>query len=133
MKRLREMLYSAQFHMDKADRIIYGTPLMQSSGEALGEFVLAFLVKEDKLKHMEASIAWFTRLRVDLEFCVQQNIVKFRKRKPKIDKNGNPVPWEDPRDAVSPQKVEMFGLVAKIDSDICRWRASAQKGKTLCE
>lgn len=66
LKKLRERLYGAQFHMNKADRIIYGTPLMEASGQSLGEFVLAFLLNgEKKLEHLECSIAWFTRLRID--------------------------------------------------------------------
>ena len=133
MKKLRERLYSAQFHMQKAERIIYGTPLMQASGEALGAFVIAFTVKEEKEKYMDLCVAWFTRLRVDLEFCVQENIIKFKKRAPKTDKDGNPIPWDDPRDAVSSQKVEMFALVAKIDDDMCKWRSAALRGKTLRE
>ena len=127
LKQLRNKLYSAQFHMTKADRIIYGTPLMEASGRALGEFVLAFLVKEGKITHLENCIAWFTRLRVDLEFCAKQNIVKFKKRKPK---EGEP-PFTDKRDEVSSQEIELFALVATIDGDICKWRASLAKGKTL--
>lgn len=144
MKKLRERLYTAQFHMQKADRVIYGTPLMNASGEALGCFVLAFLLKEDKAKYMDACIAWFTRLRVDLEFCVQENIIHFAKRKPKgeiatgsqqtgQEPQGEPAAAVDPRDAVSTQKVELFRLVAKIDGDMCKWRASLAKGKTVCE
>ena len=125
LKQLRNKLYCSQFHMGKAERIIYGTPLMESCGQALGEFVLAFLVREDKVQHLEACIAWFTRLRVDLEFCVRQNIIHFKKREPKP---GEP-PFTDPRDAVSAQKIELFRLVAAIDEDICKWRARLAKGK----
>ncbi len=134
LKKLRERLYGAQFHMNKADRIIYGTPLMEASGQSLGEFVLAFLLNgEKKLEHLECSIAWFTRLRIDLEFCVSENIIKFKKREEKLDSNGNPIPFENPEDKVSTQKVELFRLVAKIDEDICKWRSALAKGKTVRE
>lgn len=134
LKKLREQLYGAQFHMNKADRIIYGTPLMEASGQSIGEFVLAFLINgEKKLEHLECSIAWFTRLRIDLEFCVSENIIKFKKREEKLDSNGNPIPFENPEDKVSTQKVELFRLVAKIDEDICKWRSALAKGKTVRE
>ena len=32
LKRLRNLMYQCQFLMQKADRIIYGTPLMAASG-----------------------------------------------------------------------------------------------------
>ena len=133
LKRLRVLLYQAQFHMTKTDRVIYGTPLMNACGEALGAFVVAFASQEDKLRYMNLCVGWFTRLRVDLEFCVQENIIKFAKRRPQKDGNGNEIPFDDPRDQVSPRKIELFELVATIDSDMCKWRASLSKGKTLCD
>lgn len=127
MKRLREMLYQAQFHMTKTDRIIYGTPLMNASGEALGAYVVAFETIETKQHYMDLCIGYFARLRADLEFCVQQNIIKFPKRTPKPDEDPN-----DPYNKVSSRKVELFALIAKIDKEIRSYRAST-KGKTLCD
>lgn len=125
LKRLRVMLYQAQFHMTKTDRVIYGTPLINACGEALGSFVIAFMSIETKQKYMDLSIGWFTRLRIDLEFCVQENIIKFKKRTPKPDEDP-----KDPRNEVNSQKVEMFKLIAEIDRDMCKWKASS-KGKSL--
>lgn len=133
MKRLREKLYGAQFHMTAVNRKIFGEPLMRSSSEAIGLFVLAFTVKDKKLEYLDQSFGWFVRLRVDMEFCVKENIIHFKERKPKKDKDGQPIPWADPRDAVSGQKLEMFELVAKIDKDICKWREHLAKGKSVCE
>lgn len=116
--RLREKVYGAQFHMTKADRMIYGQPLNNASGEALGNYILAFMNKENKLSYMDKCISWFTRLRVDLDFCVRENIIKFKKKQ---------------NNDVSSQKIELFAIIGKIDSDICKWRASLAKGKTLCE
>lgn len=133
LKRLRELLYGAQFHMTKADRIIFGTPLMESVGKSISSFVLAFTVNERRISYLEESVGHFAVLRTDLDFCIRENIIKWKRRSEKLDTNGNPIPWEDPRDGVSTQKVEMFRLVAKIDSDMCRWRASLAKGKTVCD
>lgn len=131
--KLREMVYSAKFHMTKADRVIFGQPLLEASGEALGCFILAFMLKKDKLAYMDKCIAWFTRLRVDLDFCVRENVIKFKKKKPGKDSTGQPVPFENEEDEVSPQKVELFDIIKKIDGDICRWRASLAKGRFPCE
>ena len=133
LKKLRRRLYGAQFHMQKADRIIYGTPLMQECGKAIASFVLAFTVREKRVEYLEACIGHFTVLRTDLEFCTEENMIKWSKRAEERDKDGKPIPWEDPRDAVSTQKIELFNLVGKIDSDMCRWRQSLAKGKTVCD
>ncbi len=133
LKRLREKLYGAQFHMNKTDRIIYGTPLMEAAGKSLACFVLAFTVKGKRIEYLEECIGHFAVLRTDLEFCVKENIIKWKRRAEKLDRDGHPLPWGDQRDEVPTQKVEMFTLVAKIDGDMCRWRASLAKGKTVCE
>ena len=124
MKRLRTHLYRAQFAMMKTDRIIYGTPLMMYSGKALAAFVLAFKTKnnaEDKLRYCDECIGAFAVLRIDLENCMENNIIHYPKRD-----------GETPEDRVSSEKVELFRLVATIDSDMCKWSASLTKGKTIC-
>lgn len=124
MLRLREIVYGAKFHMTKADRIIFGQPLLEASGEALGNYILAFMATEDKMVYMNKCIAWFTRLRVDLDFCVRENVIKFKRRKSALDGE---------TEEVSPRKVELFDVISKIDGDICRWRASLAKGRSACE
>lgn len=124
MKRLRTELYRAQFAMTKANRIIYGTPLMEYSGKALAAFVLAFKTRssiEDKLHYIDECIGAFAVLRTDLENCMENNIIQYPKRE-----------GETPEDRVSTDKVELFNLVAKIDSDMCKWSESLTKGKTVC-
>ena len=118
--------------MTKADRVIYGTPLMEAAGKSLACFVLAFTVIERRVEYLEQCIGYFTVLRTDLEFCVKENIITWKRRAERLDRDGHPIPWSDPRDEVPTQKVELFGLVAKIDGDMCRWRASLAKGKTVC-
>lgn len=129
LKKLRRMLYQAQFNMMKADRMIYGTPLMEYCGKAIAAFILAFTVKEKRVEYLEECIGYFSILRTDLEFCAMENIVKYPKRKEKLDKDGKPIPWENKEDAVNSQKIELFHLVGKIDSDMCKWRASLAKAR----
>ena len=133
LKKLRKMLYSAQFFMTKADRIIYGTPLMTLCGRSIAYFVLAFTVKEKRVEYLEECIGFFAVLRTDMEFCIEENLIKYPKRPERRDKDGNPIPWENSEDKVNSQKIELFRLIGKIDGDMCRWRQSIAKGKTVCE
>ena len=129
LKRLRRMLYQAQFNMTKTDRIIYGTLLIKHCGRAMAAFVLAFMVKDKRIQYLEECIGYFTVLRIDLEFCTTENIIKYPKRHENIDKDGKPIPWENKEDAVNSHKIELFHLVGKIDSDMCRWQASLAKAR----
>ena len=122
LKELRSRLYTAQVRMTKANRIIYGTPLMEASGKAIATFVLAFKVQNKRLEYIEECIGNFAVLRTDLEDCSHKGIFQFRKRK-----------GETPEDRVSSEEVEIFRLVGKIDSDMCKWWQSLVKGKTICD
>ena len=124
LSKLRDMLYQAQFLMTKADRMIYGDNLMKYNSECLKLFTMAFLTKEKRIERLEECIGWFAVLRKDIEFCVRQNIIKYKKRM--ID-DGLPE-----SEYVNTKKIELFKVVAKIDDDMCKWRGSLTKGKTLC-
>ena len=75
LKRLRRLLYSAQFGMTKGNRIVYGSPIMENIGKAISSYVLAFTVMEKKLEYIEEAIGWFAVVRTDLEFCMDENII----------------------------------------------------------
>lgn len=124
LSKLRDMLYQAQFLMTKADRMIYGDNLMKYNSECLKLFTMAFLTKEKRIERLEECIGWFAVLRKDIEFCVRQNIIKYKKR---MMDDGLPE-----SEYVNTKKIELFKVVAKIDDDMCKWRGSLTKGKTLC-
>lgn len=130
MKRLRDLLYEAQFCMMKSARIIYGTPLMEASGKALACFTLAYSVRDSgsKTRYLDEAMGWYAVLRTDLDFCIQQNIIHYKKRNPKKGEDVN-----DMDNYVNTKKVMMFEIVADIDERMCRWRASLTKGKTSCD
>ena len=114
--------------MQKTDRVVYGTPLMQSSGKALSAFILAFTAKEKRIEYLEESMGHFYVLKTDVEFCIKQHIIHYKKK----DGNGE-IREENPAAYESSKKIELLKLIAKIDSDMCRWRASLAKSKTVCE
>lgn len=125
LTKLRNKLYQVQFLMTKADRIIFGRNFMEYNGECLKLFTLAFLVKEKRIERLEECIGWFAVLRNDIEFCMKQNIIKYKKR----DADDG----ADESEFVNTQKIELFKIVAKLDNDMCKWRANLAKGKTICD
>ena len=125
LKRLRNLLYEAQFRMTTANRVVFGNTLMKYSAETISNFVLAFTVGDKKLEYLELSLGYFAVLRDDLLFCVEQNIIQYRRRK----KNDGDEDKAD-EDFVNGRKVERLRLVAQIHNDICKWRASLAKGKS---
>ena len=125
LKRLRNLLYEAQFRMTTANRVVFGNTLMKYSAETISNFILAFTVGDKKLEYLELSLGYFAVLRDDLSFCIEQNIIQYRRRK----KNDSDEDKAD-EDFVNGRKVELFRLVAQIDNDICKWRASLAKGKS---
>lgn len=105
--KLRKKLYEAQFLMDKANRIIYGTPLLASCHDVLKNFILAFTVQGKRESYLEESLGNFAVLRVDLDFCIKKNIIHYNDK----------------------QRLEIIELVAQIDEDICKWEKSIARKK----
>lgn len=119
--------------MDKSARIIYGTPLMTACGDCIKYFTMAFMQhNERKMEYLDLCIGSYAVLRCDLEFVIEENLIHYPKNKPNADKDGRLLP-QTQEDKVSSQKVELFKLIAQIDSDMSKWRASLAKGKTICE
>lgn len=120
--------------MEKAKRIVYGSQLMAESGKSVGYFVTAFTVtdKADKLKYLDLAIAAYAVLRTDIEFCAEESVFHFTRgeatRKAvetgRVNENGK---------RISQEKIELFKLVAKIDDDLCKWRAYLAKGKSVSD
>jgi|BioPla2DNA2_1021312.scaffolds.fasta_scaffold26188_2 hypothetical protein len=112
---MRKLLKRAQFAMSKADRIIYGTPVLVKNGEVLADFVLAYDFADERDKYIRKMCADFEVLKLDLRIIAEDNVLK----------------CPDPENArMKPEtlKIEIFELVARIDEGITKWRKSV-KGK----
>ncbi len=131
LKRLREQLYDIQFLMSKADRIVYGTPLIGLCRDTMAKFIVAFTVgnQEKKVEYLLESIGYFGVLRCDLEACVRKNIIHFPEKKLTDEERKN----ASGASLVSSKKIDLFENVAKIDTEMCRWQASLTKGKTITD
>ncbi len=131
LKRLRELLYDIQFLMSKTDRIVYGTPLIGLCRDAMAKFIVAFTVgnPEKKVEYLLESIGYFGVLRCDLEACIRKNVIHFPERKLKEAERKE----ASGAALVSSMKVSLFEIVAKIDTEMCRWQASLAKGKTVID
>ena len=69
LKRLRNMLYEAQFRMTTANRVVFGNTLMKYSAETISNFVLAFTVGDKKLEYLELSSEWNKYVEFDMHRC----------------------------------------------------------------
>lgn len=128
LQRLRRMLFAAQFTMDKGARIVYGSRVMDESAQTIRWFMIAYERRDAALKMqaLEECIAWFAVLRQDIDWCVEQNLFHFAKRKSKDPKQ--PLSTEE---AESTAKIELLKEVARIDDAMGKWWASMNNGKTI--
>ena len=116
LKSLRDTLYRAQYLMQKTDRVVYGTPLMHACADTIKWYVKAYTARsEKKVEYLAEAIGAFAILRIDLEFCIDKNMIHYHKK----------------GDEVNSQKVELFKIVARIDNELCKWESSIAKGKII--
>jgi hypothetical protein len=73
---MRKLLKRAQFAMSKADRIIYGTPVLVKNGEVLADFVLAYDFADERDKYIRKMCADFEVLKLDLRIIAEDNVLK---------------------------------------------------------
>ena len=69
LKRLRSLLYEAQFRMTTANRVVFGNTLMKYSAETISNFILAFTVGDKKLEYLELSSEWNKYVEFDRHRC----------------------------------------------------------------
>ena len=69
LKRLRNLLYEAQFRMTTANRVVFGNTLMKYSAETISNFILAFTVGDKKLEYLELSPEWNKYVEFDRHRC----------------------------------------------------------------
>lgn len=125
LRRLRRIVYQCQFLMSKTDRIIYGTPLVQTLMQTAMWFTQSYESRDPERKADAADRAamWFSVFRADLMAAVEENLVKFPKRKAR---NGKTL---TPAEEVNSRKIELVELAARIDDGLHRWRSSLTKGQ----
>ena len=121
VKKLRRLLWWATFNMMPCAKATMGRRMLSVCGEVLGNYTLAYLLREGKLEYLTQAVAHFAELRIDIEQALEDNIFHFPKRKTK-NKNGTP------EDEVSSRKIEILSLVAKIDGEMCGWLRSLSQG-----
>lgn len=113
--------------MPKSYRPIYGTPMITECKKSLAFFILAFTFKDDKMIYMDKCLGYFSILRIDIDIAMELNLIHFPKRKPK---NNEII---DETSYVSSQKVELYEIIGRIDSEMMKFRNSLTKGKTTSD
>lgn len=125
LRRLRRLVYQCQFLMSKTDRIVYGTPLVQTLMQAAMWFTQSYESRDLKRKADAAdrAVMWFSVFRADLTAAVEENLIKFPKRKPRDGRTPSPA------EEVNSRKIELVELTARIDDGLHRWWSSLTKGQ----
>ena len=125
LRRLRRLVYQCQFLMQKTDRIIYGTPLIQTLMQAAMWFTQSYesRIPERKMEAADRAVMWFSAFRADLTAAVEENLIKFPKRR---QREGMALTAAG---EVNSRKIELVELVAKIDDGMHRWRSSLERGQ----
>ena len=103
--------------MMPAAKSTMGRRMLSVCGEVLGNYTLAYLLRDGKLEYLTQAVAHFAELRIDIEQALEDNIFHFLKRKAK-----------SPEDEISSRKIELIALVAKIDNEMCGWLRSLSQG-----
>lgn len=75
-KKLKKVLRISQFLMTKADRQLYGNPIMAEIKAVIAAFVMAYDFPDDRDHYVRLMVAEFTNLRIDIEEMFEENILK---------------------------------------------------------
>ncbi len=116
LKNLRRVVKKAQFLMEKADRIVYGTPLLEMITLALESFEMAYDFPDDRQHYARELKARCMVIRLDVEDIFEVNALK-----------GKDAITGRSADSV---KLEIAELTGRIDKGVCRYVNSVFKGKT---
>lgn len=117
LKNLKRVLKRAQFMMEKADRIIYGTPALENCKKALIAFEMAYDFMDEREHYARELKARVTVLRLDVEDIFEENVLKGCD--PKTNRTADSI------------KREMVELLGRIDEGISRYVGSIFKGKNV--
>ena len=113
---LHKLLKKAQFMMTKADRIIYGTPVLQQNEKFLSTFVMAYDFPSKRKEYIEEMCACFEVLKINLRIIAEDNVIKSTNAD-----NVNIKP-----DTI---KIQIFQLIGRLDEGVTKWRNSVFKGQ----
>lgn len=113
LSKLRHILFYCINTMDKRHRITYGDALQRNIAEAIKEFALAYMFKEEKKAHLDKFFGWFLLVEEDIRFCLKQNIFHLPKQKE-----------EESGYYVHPAAIKICTLIENIDNETCKYRGS---------
>ena len=114
---LRKVLKSAQFLMTKAERIVYGTPVLSECAQFMSDFVMAYEFEEERTYYFKKMSASFEVMKSDLRIIAECHVLKGTSSDHAEMKADTMI-------------VRIFELVGRIDDGISKWKRSAL-GKTI--
>lgn|SRR5574344_239407 len=125
-KKLRRLIQRSQKCMTKADRIIYGTPMLEMCGRVLSDFILAYDFEDERSYYIKKFLSEFYVLKLDIETINEFGILKTTK-----DSNGEDLYTKEGKRLIklggedsNLLRREMTEIVARLDEGMKRWRSS---------
>ena len=118
---LHKVLYSAQFCMAKADRIIAGNAMLEHCGNFIACFIKAFEIESRRLDFITEMIAEWEITKLYLRMAIEHHLI--HSKTSTIDK--------DHTFGFAPGSIErqIFELTSKIDDGIAKWKSSTLKAR----
>lgn len=110
-KQLREDLYNLMFNMSKANRVLFGSHILDNAEALLRNVCLAFNKTENKSYYLEEAISYFCVLRADIEFFHKNNMIHFEGKK-------------NERTQMYSEQAEIYRKLGEIDLNLTRWLQS---------
>lgn len=117
LREVRKYLKAAVFLMTKADRVIYGTPMLQAHAQCLRTFVTAQEFRDEQYEYLKLFAGYFAEFCMELDLITEEKVIHFAK----------------PKDAekLPALQREIFTYIDRIDVALEKWKSSTRKGKTI--
>lgn len=111
---LLKALHTANIQLTVSERKEYGERAICQVEQFLEDFTMAYDFPEERGYYLRKMVARFSTAKITLRIMTESNIFKGAKN----------------HKGEVAIKNQIFEYVAKIDTGICRWRKSFEKGKT---
>ena len=72
---LLQLLYDAQFEMDKRDRAVLSVRMLSHAESIISNFALAYNT-DDKIEHINKMLAHFEVIKVEIRFAIDRGMFK---------------------------------------------------------
>lgn len=109
---LRKTIFEALYTTDKKDRMLWGDTILESIGDTIKDFVLAYTYPDERDRYTRKLVGDFAMVKVDVRSACEFGIFKGKKAK----------------DGELVIKKRIFLSLGRIDKQIGKW-VNSQRGR----